>query len=147
MTSYRLKGTSGAVLNQTFRLSDRLVIGRADDCDICIDHEGMAAHQAEVVLTSEGKVRVRDLGSGSGIRVNGEKIIESAFAGGDELQVGNCRLMLQAPGLRPERVLAGTAMRPPIVHWPWLIALATGAGAVLAWENGYFNWLVGFFGC
>ena len=146
MTTYRLKGTSGAVLNQTFRLSDRLVIGRSDDCDIRIDHEGMAAHQAEVVLTSEDKVRVRDLGSGSGIRVNGEKIIESAFAGGDELQVGNCRFMLQAPGLRPERVLAGKATRPPTARWPWLLALAIGAGAILAWEYGYFGWLGGFFG-
>ena len=146
MTIYRLKGTSGSVLNKAFRLSNRLVIGRADDCDIRIDHEGVAAHQVEVMLTNEGKVSVRALGAGSGIRVNGEKISESTLAGGDELQVGNCRLMLQAPGLRPERVLQGKATRPTPVRWPWLLVLASGAGAILAWENGYFNWLAGFFG-
>ncbi len=138
MTIYRLKGTSGSLINKSFRLSERLLIGRADDCDIRIDHEGVAAHQAQVILTDEGKVRVRDLGSGSGTRVNGEKIIESALAGGDELHIGNCRLMLQAPGLRPERVLTGKSTRPPPARWPWLLALAIGAGALLAWENGWF---------
>ena len=141
MHRYRLKGTSGSIINKTFCLSERLLIGRADDCDIRIDHDGVAAYQAEIMLTEAGKVRVRDLGSGSGTRVNGEKTIESALAVGDELQVGNCRLMLQAPGLRPERVLTAKATRPAPTRWPWLLALAIGAGAILAWENGWFAWL------
>ena len=140
MSTYRLKGTSGSVINEVFLLSERLLIGRADDCDIRIDQEAVAAHHAEVMLNDEGKVRVRDLGSGSGTRVNGEKIIASALMGGDELHIGNCRLMLQVPGLRSESVLSAKATRPPPARWPWLLLLAIASAAILAWEYGWFAW-------
>ncbi|MFT5138739.1 MAG: hypothetical protein ACI9H8_000388 [Lysobacterales bacterium] len=134
---YRLKGTAGVVINQAFRLSGSLVIGRADDCDIRIDDESVASHQAEVRLSAEGGVEVQDLGSGSGVSLNGEKVTQAMLAGGDEIQIGNCRLMLQAPGLRPERVLAGAAIKPPKQHWPWLLAVALTAALALAFRMGW----------
>lgn len=125
------------VINQAFRLSGSLVIGRADDCDIRIDDESVASHQAEVRLSAEGGVEVQDLGSGSGVSLNGEKVTQAMLAGGDEIQIGNCRLMLQAPGLRPERVLAGAAIKPPKQHWPWLLAVALTAALALAFRMGW----------
>jgi len=34
LSIYRLKGASGAVINQSHVLGKRTVIGRADDCDL-----------------------------------------------------------------------------------------------------------------
>ena len=142
MSIYRLKGTSGPLINQAFPLAARLVIGRADDCDIRIDHDDIAAHHAEILVADSGNVLLRQLGAGSMTRLNGETVLESELAGGDEIQIGNCRLMLQAPGLRPDRVLDADAVRSPVARWPWLLALLLATGGVLAWKYGYIEWLL-----
>ena len=139
MAVYRLKGTSGSVINRAFRLSGRLLIGQADDCDVRIDHESVSARHAEVLLAQDGSVRLRDLASESGTRLNGEFVTEAILSGGDELHIGNCRLMLQAPGLRPNRILEPDQIRAKRGHWPWLLALAIAAGALLAWQYGYLG--------
>ena len=135
MSKYRLKGTSGSVINQAFPLATGLIIGRADDCDIRIEHESVATHHAEILLSDSARVSIRDLGSETGTRVNGEEIKEAQLFGGDEVHVGNCRLMLQAPGLRPDRVLDADAVREPTKLWPWLMAiLLAAAGLLVAWR-------------
>jgi pSer/pThr/pTyr-binding forkhead associated (FHA) protein len=146
MSVYRLKGTAGGVINQTFRLSGNLLIGRADDCDIHIDDKRVALHQAEVHISTEGTVQIQDLGSGSGVSLNGEKVSQALLAGGDEIQIGNCRLMLQTPGLRPARVLAGAAVNPQKQHWRWLLAVAFAAALALAFTRGYLDKLLSILG-
>jgi hypothetical protein len=48
--------------------------------------------------------------------------------------------VLQAPGLRPEKVLTAKAVKRSSGIWPWLVAAAVlGAAAALAWQRG---WLV-----
>ena len=42
MSIYRLKGASGAVINQSHTLGEKTLIGRADDCDLRIDQDGVA---------------------------------------------------------------------------------------------------------
>ena len=142
MSIYRLKGTSGPLINQAFSLSERLLIGRSDDCDIRIESDGIAAHQAEVLLTDDGGVMLRNIAGPARIQVNGEQVDEARLAGGDEIQLGNCRLMLQAPGLRPDRVLDADAVRPSSRRWPWLLVLLLGAAGGLAWRYGYFDALM-----
>lgn len=139
MSPYRLKGTSGSVVNQSFPLSGRLVIGRADDCELRIDHESVAPHHAEILLTDQGDVLIRDLGSGKDTCVNGETVTEAALSGGDEVQLGNSRLMLQAPGLRPERVLGAQPDSGPGMRWWWLIPAGLLAAAALAWRLGHLG--------
>jgi pSer/pThr/pTyr-binding forkhead associated (FHA) protein len=56
MSTYRLKGASGAVINQSFPLGARTVIGRADDCDLRLDQDGVAAHHAEISQAADGLV-------------------------------------------------------------------------------------------
>lgn len=146
MSVYRLKGTAGAVINKTFLLSGTLVIGRAQDCDVRIDDERMAAHHAELKLGPGGDVQLRDLGSENGVRVNGEKVCVASLASGDEIQLGNCRLMLQAPGLRPGRVLHGDAIAPARQHWPWLLAIALAGLTILAYRDGWLSMIPGLLG-
>ena len=58
---------------------------------------------------------------------------------GDEIRIGTCRWMLQAPGLRPERVLTSDAIKKTARRWPrvliWTSVLTAAAGlAVLKWK-------------
>lgn len=145
MTKYRLKGTSGALINQSFPLAGKLLIGSADDCDIRMKHDSVAAHHAEILLSEDGGVHIRNLDSDCETLVNGVAVANQDLSGGDEIQIGNCRLMLQAPGLRPERVLDTDAIQAPARHWPWLLAALLAAAGIMAWQYGFLDRLMGMF--
>ena len=136
MSPYRLKGASGAVINQSFPLGERAVIGRADDCDLRLDQEGVAPRHAAIVLDSDGRLQLRDLDSGAETLLNGQAIHSAQLASGDEIRIANCRFVLQAPGLRPEKVLSPAATRPRRGYLPWLIVVGLLAAAAAAWHLG-----------
>ena len=134
MTRYRIKGTSGSVINQSFPLGARLVIGSDRECDVRLQGETVAGRHAELVTEGSGPVTIRSLDSGAEVLLNGEPVTERNLAGGDEIRIGTCRFILQAPGLRPERVLTEATTKPGRNLLPWLLALAGIAAAVLAYE-------------
>jgi hypothetical protein len=138
MAIYRLKGTSGPVINQAVRLGERLLIGSDSACDIRLDEAGVADRHAELLL-SEDSVVLRNLDAGRQTLCNGVPVAERRLSPGDEIRIGACRWLLQAPGLRPERVLREAALRPPRRYWPWLLPVALVAAALLAWQRG---WLI-----
>jgi hypothetical protein len=137
MTTYRLKGTSGAILNQSFPLQGEQRLGPGTDNDIHVEGEGEAAW-ATVTVLDDGSVRLLALG-GEPVTVNGERVREIHLAGGDEIRVGRSRFILQAPGLRPERVLTEAATKPKRSAWGWWLAAAilAGSAAGLAWWQGW----------
>ena len=63
MEIYRLKGTAGPVINRSFPLGERLLIGSQSDCDVRLEEQGVAGHHAEVVLKGKSTVMVRSLDS------------------------------------------------------------------------------------
>ena len=137
MTTYRLKGTSGAVLNKSFPLAGEQRLGPGTANDIHVEGEGEAAW-ATVTVLDDGSVRLLALG-GEPVTVNGEIVRDIHLAGGDEIRVGRTRFILQAPGLRPERVLTEEATKPKGSAWGWWIAavVLVGAAAGLAWWQGW----------
>lgn len=137
MSHYRLKGASGPVINQAFQLGARARIGRADDCDLRVDAEGVAAHHAEIRETGDGGLVLENLDSSFQTLLNGEAVTEAALASGDEIRVANCRWVLQAPGLRPEKVLTREAVQARRSALPWLITVALLSAAALAWYRGW----------
>lgn len=133
MSLYRLKGTAGSAINRTFDLGERLVV---DDA-------------AEVRFDGR-RITLRRLDNAVAVQVNGEPVTgtaagdEAVLGSGDEIRVGSSRYIVQAPGLRPDRVLTGDAVRPrrPFRLW-WAIALAVAALLAIAWHFGWFDaWLV-----
>ena len=139
MSVYKLKGTSGAVINRSFPLPGTVLLGSASECDIRIDETGVAARHAQIRLMDDGNLLLKDLGSQTGTLLNGEQVEESQLSSGDEIRIGRCRWMLQAPGLKPARVLTGDAVTerpavwPRLLLWTGLLA-ATAAVAVLKWK-------------
>jgi len=146
MSLYKLKGTSGSVINQSFALGDSCVFGSAADCTVQIEEPGVAARHAEIKVVDGTTIMLKDLGSATGTLLNGESVSEARLSSGDEINIGSCRWMLQAPGLRPERILTAEVVHKPVRVWPrilvWTILLAAAVAiAVLKWKP---EWLSGW---
>lgn len=69
----------------------RLVIGRAAGCDLELSDQSVSRRHVELVYGDKGVV-LRDLGSGNGTRVNGERVTERLLVHDDEIAVGQTRL-------------------------------------------------------
>ena len=136
MSLYRLKGTSGPAISQAWSLEAHAVIGSEDGCEIRIDSETIAPRHAELNI-ADGEITLRLLEEGGEVHLNGESVRTARLASGDEIRIGGCRWLLQAPGLKPERVLTGEAVRRKAKLWPWLVAGGLSALALLAWRLGY----------
>jgi pSer/pThr/pTyr-binding forkhead associated (FHA) protein len=67
---------------------DMTLVGRADECDLRIDHKSVSKMHCILVKT-EGLVLVRDLGSTNGTRVNGQRVRRAALLPNDSLAIAN----------------------------------------------------------
>jgi diguanylate cyclase (GGDEF)-like protein len=65
----------------------KMKIGRDPSCQIQLDDPHVSRNHAEI-LTSEGGLVLRDLGSTNGVFVNGKKITEITLHDGDKLLIG-----------------------------------------------------------
>ena len=137
MNTYKLKGASGKVAGLSFGLGARTLIGRSDACDLRIDDELAAPQHAEIVLKDGKGLLFRHLAEGYESRINGDVVQQAALGSGDEIRVGNCRWVVQAPGLRPEKVLTTQAVKAGPGALPWLVAAALLSAAALAWQRGW----------
>jgi ABC-type multidrug transport system ATPase subunit len=69
-------GISKAVLVETlFGARDRLLIGRAPDCEVCLQHPTISRHHALLERRPEG-LQLRDLNSVNGVHIGGRRIHE-----------------------------------------------------------------------
>ena len=125
---YRLKSASGPLTGQTFDLDDATLLGSGENADVRMD--GLEAEHARIVRRDGGLV----LEASGPASVNGEPVRNTALQSGDEIQFGTSRFVLQAPGLKPARVLAQVPTRPAAA-WKWLvgIGLLAAAGAAGWW--------------
>src|SRR5690606_25176160 len=72
----------------------RFLVGREQDCHLRPNSESVSRHHCVFIMDDYG-VRVRDLGSTNGTRVNGEPIRhETNLKDGDEIQIGKLKLEL-----------------------------------------------------
>lgn len=136
MSLFRLKGTSGPVINESWKLGEHVLIGSDEECDVRVESEAVAPRHAEVEVQG-GQVMLRLLEDGAELHLNGQAVTQSPLVSGDEIRIGPCRWLLQAPGLRPERVLTEDAVRHRVRLIPWLIVGGLSALALLAWRLGY----------
>jgi hypothetical protein len=76
-----------------FEVKPRMTIGRAG-ADIALEEEGVSKVHAQVELLAGGAVRVSDLGSSNGIRVEGRLMKVASLREGQRLRLGNAVLTL-----------------------------------------------------
>jgi pSer/pThr/pTyr-binding forkhead associated (FHA) protein len=91
-----------------------VLIGRHLECDAQLPHPRVSRRHCCVAQVADRLV-IRNLGSRSGVRVNGHSIDETALEHGDEVAIGPILFRLECPG--PER--QGEA--PPFADAPSIV--------------------------
>ncbi|MDA8386471.1 MAG: DUF3662 and FHA domain-containing protein [Actinomycetota bacterium] len=71
-----------------------VTIGRLPGSTIVIDEPRVSRRHAEVTMTEDGVVRVRDLGSTNGTRLNGVAVTDGSAREGDEIDVGGVKIQI-----------------------------------------------------
>ena len=80
---------AGSAIGKTFPLAGPTVIGRAADCGICLDDDGISREHARVEMDAQGQVWIADLDSTNGtFFLDGRRIGHQALQDGDKIRVG-----------------------------------------------------------
>jgi pSer/pThr/pTyr-binding forkhead associated (FHA) protein len=120
-------------------LRQRLVIGRAPDCDIVVDDAQIAPHHATIDVIDE-LICLRDMGSGAGALVNGLRLKTAILHTGDQIAFGRDHFLIEAPGLplRGEIAAAPDDSSPPVAA-----VVEQNADADAGNSRGSIWWLIG----
>ena len=94
---------SGSARGTTKPMGEMLRIGKATDNDLVLADDTVSRHHCELTRGSDG-VRVRDLGSTNGTKVQGARISEAVVPPGTVLKVGEVEVALR-PAVRNVEVL------------------------------------------
>lgn len=78
--------------------SEKVRIGRAEDLDIWVNHRSISREHAEIQKEPDGGLRLIDLGSANGVRVNGNDVQNALLAPGDVVELGQVRFRFVGAG-------------------------------------------------
>jgi DNA-binding NtrC family response regulator len=96
-----IKVLDGAVAKGAYSFRDfPVTIGRRLDNDISISDPSVSRYHCQIVRLG-GTLRVVDLGSQNGIKVNDRLVQQEALADGDLLSIGGASLRVQTGGVTP----------------------------------------------
>ena len=103
-------------LDRQFRfLRGKLLIGRAEDCDLRPDSQFVSAHHC-VFLLDDYTLRIRDLGSKNGTFVNGHRIGTSTtiLLHNDLISIGDMNILMDFRLAKAEMESADSANGPAV---------------------------------
>ncbi|HXX69429.1 MAG TPA: sigma 54-interacting transcriptional regulator [Polyangiaceae bacterium] len=100
---------SGSSKGTSRSLGETLRIGKAPDNDLVLADDTVSRHHCELTRTSGG-VRVRDLASTNGTKVEGARISDALVTAGSVLKVGEVEIMLRPAG-RPVEMMPSDRTR------------------------------------
>ncbi len=132
MHKFQLNAASSALMGRSWVIENETLIGSSEQCQVQIRADGISQVHAKIVL-EEGRIDIEDLDSATGTWLNGERVVKASLASGDEIRIGPHRLLVQAPGLRPQRVIAAETGQPASRSWLAWVAVLLALLAVAAW--------------
>src|SRR5689334_10885193 len=74
-------------------VKDMTLVGRKEDCDVCLDHKSISKMHCVLVKT-DGLLLLRDLGSTNGTRVNGQRIRRAALLPNDQVMIASFKFRI-----------------------------------------------------
>lgn len=141
---YILRGMTGPVSGRNFPLSGPMTVGRARDCDLLVDEQGLSRHHARLVPTGDG-LQVEDMGSSNGSFINNKRVVRGEARAGDEIAFDTVRFRLVSSEPMEVRAVPSSGSsrpRPRLGLWLLLAVLAvavvlvvSGVGAETAWRD------------
>jgi two-component system, cell cycle response regulator len=85
---------SGKAVGKMFKLlASEIIIGRATDCQIQLEDDGVSRRHAKVVLSPDGTIRLVDLVSTNGTWCDGARVDSHVLRDGDKVQIGNSTIL------------------------------------------------------
>jgi len=91
------------------------VIGSSEECDVVLNHPSIDPLHCGLIL-EKGKVTIWDLGSQSGVRINGNPVSEDKLKVGDLMTLGNLDIQVRFQLRRPNIKRAAPAT--PVANSP-----------------------------
>lgn len=89
---------------KTFPLSSNVtVIGRRQDCDLCIPLKSVSRKHCQLSSNSDA-LKIRDLDSHNGTYLNSKRVEEAAVKAGDYIRIGPLTFLIQVDG-KPEKIV------------------------------------------
>jgi adenylate cyclase len=125
--------SDGDTQPHALRDGQTLIIGRAFDCDVVINHESVSRRHAQVVVQG-ARASVCDLNSSNGVYRNGERVKEADLSSGDTLRFGSVEASIaEPPAVRAEPVVASadSAMQLEYTIYRRVDAAARGAATAV----------------
>jgi pSer/pThr/pTyr-binding forkhead associated (FHA) protein len=77
---------------------ERLMIGRAEDADVSINHNSVSRLHCEVHALGESRFELVDKGSSNGVRVNGSDLQRGFVEPGDTIELGDVKFRFVGAG-------------------------------------------------
>src|SRR6185437_16133615 len=94
---------SGSAKGTSRRVGERLRIGKAPDNDLVLADDTVSRHHCELTRAPDG-LRVRDLNSTNGTKVQGARVSEAVVQPGTVIKVGEIELSVR-PAVRSVEVM------------------------------------------
>ena len=76
-------------------VDERVTLGRALDNLIRLE-DGTVSHHHAMILTEGGEIKLRDLNSTNGTRVNSTRIVEAKLVNGDQIRLGSVEMRFES---------------------------------------------------
>ncbi len=120
-----LRGVSDGIQNRTLPLaSDRVVIGRAAQCDLVLNDQSVSSQHARIFRDASGW-QIMNMLSTNGTFVNDKKVSSSALKAGDRIRMGRLEFVFdpgqdqaKSPSVKTSRDSKSTSSRPLL---PWVV--------------------------
>lgn len=77
---------------------DEMVIGRAETCDITIEHRSVSSTHAKIVREGPTSYKIVDLNSSNGVVVDGDEYETTHLGRGDVIELGHVKFRFVEPG-------------------------------------------------
>lgn len=124
-----LTGVSSGVSGQSFALSaTRVIVGRADSCDLQLEDSSVSSEHARLVRDSAGW-RVVNLLSTNGTFVNDRKISSSAVSNGDRIRFGRVEFRLYDP----DKAASSEGGKSGWLPWVAVVVAVAAVAAAVVW--------------
>ena len=94
--TWSLRAQNTALANKTYLLEGEQVIGRSNNCDICLNVVHLSRRHAKLTVTKD-YIEIEDLQSANGTFVNGKRIASEQARPGDEITFDTLRFTLLGP--------------------------------------------------
>ena len=92
--SFQIFRNNQLIRTEKLIISEQIRIGKVSSANLKLEEEGVSRMHAEVSVSGDNQIHIIDLGSQKGTFVNGQKVQKQQLRSGDEIKIGDVKLIL-----------------------------------------------------